>query len=365
MERDTQPAHSRLKAGGLLEALGDSVCEANLYRFCQLLEQALPGNPPLGSSHRLADDPVRFRPHPGMGFAPGELKGIEVDAHAPAAPVTVRTRLLGLYGVDAPLPSAYLDDIAQRREGHEAIEAFLDIFNHRFMTQFYRIWRKYAYPASFEAGGADSTSQCLLGLIGLGIPGTAQQIATPVSRFLGLLGVMRLPTRTAEGITALVRLLAPSTAVRVRAHWPRRIVLAQPARLSRQWPVRLGQGTPLGALGTDVNSQVGLLLATSDLDEGRAWLPGNRLHADLLVLLRVYLGWRCDACLHLCLPLACLPAAVLGRADLHVGMTAVLGLGGAWQPPPDARIRIVLGRYQGLTLAQPTDRSIDHVRYVF
>lgn len=365
MERDTQPAHSRLKASGLLEALGERVCEANLYRFCQLLEQAAPGNPPLGSSHRLADDPVRFRPYPGMGFAPGELNGIEADADAPTAPVTVRTRLLGLYGVDAPLPSAYLDDIAQRREGHEAVEAFLDIFNHRFMTQFYRIWRKYTYPASFEAGGADSTSQCLLGLIGLGIPGTGQRIATPLSRFLGLLGVMRLPTRTAEGITALVRLLAPATEVHVRAHWPRRIVLAQPARLSRRQPVALGQGMPLGALATDVNSQVGLLLATSDLDEGRAWLPGNRLHADLLALLRVYLGWRCDACLHLSLPLACLPTAVLGRAELQLGMTAVLGLGGAWRAPADARITIVLGRYQGLSLAQPTDRSSDHVRYAF
>ena len=85
--------------------------------------------------------------------------------------------------------------------------AFLDIFNHRFITQYYRIWRKYNYPASFEAGAVDDISRCLLGLIGLysrqrepyrhaGIP------------FLALLSVMRLPTRTAEGVTALVGLLA-------------------------------------------------------------------------------------------------------------------------------------------------------------
>lgn len=34
------------------------------------------------------------------------------------------------------------------------LETFLDIFNHRILTQFYRIWRKYSYPATFEAGGA-------------------------------------------------------------------------------------------------------------------------------------------------------------------------------------------------------------------
>lgn len=86
--------------------------------------------------------------------------------------------------MDSPLPTSYLDDIAQGREGHEALEAFLDIFNHRIFTQFYRIWRKYSYPATFQVGGTDETSQCLLGLIGLGIPGTSSHIATPVSRFL-------------------------------------------------------------------------------------------------------------------------------------------------------------------------------------
>ncbi|NHX34619.1 type VI secretion system baseplate subunit TssG, partial [Escherichia coli] len=79
-----------------------------------------------------------------------------------------------LYGVTSPLPTTYLDDIAQRREGTESLTDFLDIFNHRLTTQFYRIWRKYSYPATFLAGGEDETSQYLYGLIGLGIPGTAQ-----------------------------------------------------------------------------------------------------------------------------------------------------------------------------------------------
>ncbi len=34
---------------------------------------------------------------------------------------------LGLYGVDSPLPTAYLDYITQRHDGHDAVMAFLDI----------------------------------------------------------------------------------------------------------------------------------------------------------------------------------------------------------------------------------------------
>ncbi|KPX21806.1 Type VI secretion protein [Pseudomonas syringae pv. delphinii] len=365
MEREPQSAYSRLKAAGLLEALDGRVAEANLYRFCQLLEQALPNHPLLGSSAHPADDPVRFRPDPGMGFPAGELKAIETDEDYPERPATVRTRLLGLYGVDSPMPTTFLDDIAQRREGHEALEAFLDIFNHRIFTQFYRIWRKYSYPATFEAGGADATSQCLLGLIGLGIPGTTQQIATPTSRFLALLSVMRLPTRNAEGITALVKLLAPNTKTRVTPHCTQKVPLAQPASLCRHHPVSLSQGTPLGSVGFDANSHLHLALFTEELDEARGWLPGSHLHNDLLVLLRVYLGWRCTAKLQLSLPIHSLPKPLLGGPPVLLGMTGVLGLGSeTWQVGKHEVITINLGRYQGLH-SNPHSREVQHVAYRF
>lgn len=365
MERESQSAYSRLKASGLLDALQGQVAEANLQRFCQLLEQALPDHPPLGSTAHPADDAVRFRPDPGMGFPAGELKSIEIDEAHPERAATVRTRLLGLYGVDSPMPTVYLDDIAQRREGHEALEAFLDMFNHRIFTQFYRIWRKYSYPATFEAGGTDATSQCLLGLIGLGIPGTAQQVATPVSRFLALLSVMRLPTRNAQGIVALVKLLAPDTQVQVTPHWPQNITLAAPASLCRQRPVSLAQGTPLGRIGRDANSQFALTLYTEHAQEARGWLPDGQLHRDLRVLLRVYLGWRCTAKLRLSLPLHSLPAPVLGLATLRLGMTGVLGLGGsAWRTTEHETLTINLGRYQGLSI-NPRNRETQHVAYRF
>ncbi|MFF7710114.1 type VI secretion system baseplate subunit TssG [Pseudomonas sp. NPDC007930] len=362
MDTTSQPAHQRLKASGLFEALAGRAAEASVYRLCQLIEQALPGHPPLGSTCNPGDDPVRFRPDPGMGFPAAELRGIE--AAAGDAPATVRTRLLGLYGVDSPLPGAYLDDIAQRREGHEALEAFLDIFNHRLFTQFYRIWRKYSYPATFEAGGTDATSQCLLGLIGLGIPGSAEHIATPVSRFLALLSVMRLPTRQAEGIAALVALLAPRSTVRVLPCARRKVLLAAPAGLGTGQPMVLGQGTPLGRFGYDGNSEVHVQLRTDDYAEACQWLPGGRLHRDLLALLRVYLGWRYSARLELRLPRACLPPPVLGQPGLRLGQTTVLGIrgDGASAACRGSHLHLHLGRYVALP-AYPVERAHEHVDY--
>lgn len=344
MAGEPQAPHSRLSP-----RLERDIHLINFYRFCQLLEKSHPGAPALGSTLDPADDPVRFRPHPGMGFPVSELKAVEYDEDHPEAPPTLRTTFMGLYGVDSPLPTAWLDDIAQQREGHEAQEAFLDIFNHRMMSQFYRIWRKYSYPATFEAGGSDRTSQSLLGLIGLGIPGTAQHIAAPVSRFLALLSTMRLPARTEEGVHALVRLLAPLTRTTVTPYCPRTVYLQQPLGFYAEEDFQLDGFTMLGDEATEVVSQLLIALHTDDIAEAEGWLPEGQIYTDFIVLLRVYLGWRYKAKIMLTVPTQLLPAPILGETPLMLGMTGVLGMEGEVVPPDlPATFTTELGGYYGM-----------------
>jgi type VI secretion system protein ImpH len=87
------------------------------------------------------------------------------------------------------------------------------------------------------------------------------------------------------------------------------------------------------------------------------------LYNDLLVLLRVYLGWRCTARLQLSLPVRSLPQPVLGRAPIRLGMTGMLGAGcDTWQGGEHDTITINLGRYQGLT-KNTRNREAQHVAY--
>ncbi|WP_312226637.1 type VI secretion system baseplate subunit TssG [Pseudescherichia sp.] len=343
MERESQPART-----GLTGALEKDIWRVNFYRFCQLLEQESPDRPLLGTGDKPSADPVRFRPWPGMGFPATELRAVETDDDRPALPPTVRTTFLGMYGVDSPLPTAYLDDIAQHREGYEATSAFLDIFSHRITTQYYRIWRKYAYPATFEPGATDATSQCLLGLVGLGIPGTAENVATPVSRFLALLGTMRLPTRNAEGIRQLVSLLAPETSATVVSPDPVKVQVSQRAGLGKASRVALAQRATLGKTGKEACSRILLMLSTSNLQEAEGWLPGGQLHTDLMVLLRVYLGYRSDVRLRLTVPVSALPEPRLGKKHrVQLGRTGVLGLKKA-RPGKRTHLTVSLGCYAGL-----------------
>lgn len=321
----------------------------NFYRFCQLLEQSQPAVPVPGSSWQMRHEPVRFRPHPGMGFPAGEIRGMsDPEAEHEHLPPSVNVNFMGLYGVESPLPAHYIDDIAQQREGWEATRNFLDIFNHRLIAQYYRIWRKYAYPATFAPGGSDNTSQYLLGLAGLGIPGCAATAGTPLSRFLALLPVMLLPGRTAEGMAALVQLLAPDTRADVYHNDLCRIPLKRPVTMSTRQPVSLKHRPVMGAQGTDVNGQVLLQLVTDNPDEAHGWLPGGELYRDLMALLHVYLGSHLDVRLQLCVARHLLPDAQLMCSANHVvqpGRTALLRPLNPQQSRHDI-ITIHLGRYQ-------------------
>lgn len=333
-----------------MERLGDRLPYINFYRFSQLLEQSQPEKPVTGSTWQICHEPVRFRPHPGMGFPASEIKSFEA-AEYPHLPPTVRTTFMGLYGVESPLPTHYIDDITQRREGYEATADFLDIFNHRLITQYYRIWRKYSYPANFEEGGKDKTSQYLLGLAGLGIDGCTDSIAAPASRFLALLPVMLLPGRTAEGMTSLVRLLAPNTKAKIWHHDKRRVPLKKPLTMSVSQPVTLTNRPVMGNYATDVNCQVLMRLTTTAPEEAQGWLPGGELHRDLMALLHVYLGSRLDVRLQLCVDRSLLPDATMStkpKADaVQLGRTAVMQpLNRANTVTHPKTITINLGRYE-------------------
>ncbi len=340
MERESQSASARLIA-----RLGKKLPQTNFYRFCQLLEQIQPERPVPGSDWRLQDEPIRFRPHPGMGFPVAELKSAEQPEES-TLPPTVSVTFMGLYGIESPLPTAYIDDIACGREGYEAVSGFLDIFNHRMISQFYRIWRKYNWPATFQPGGTDTLSRYLLSLAGLGVRGCLENVATPASRFLALSGLMRLPGRPAEGLVALVRLLAPDTVAEVVPHDPLRIALAGRLPISAKRLTNLASRPVMGSFATDVNSQILLRLSTTNVDEAKAWLPGGQLHSDLLALLHVWLGARLHVRMTLSLARSLLPNASLScRAGVMLGRTAVLRRQGKAEDDNEI-ITIGLGRYQ-------------------
>lgn len=160
-----------------------------------------------------------------------------------------------------------------------------------------------------------------------------------------------MPTRTAEGISALVSLLSPTTNITVTPHDKRLILLDKALKMSARQPASLHSRPVMGHSAVDINSQVLITLTTDVPDEVRDWLPGGQLYHDFLALMHVYLGARVNARLQLRIPRSALPDAQLtshnSERAVQLGRTAVMRLDN-----PEIKnqlITIKLGLWQSLS----------------
>ncbi|NTY40668.1 type VI secretion system baseplate subunit TssG [Burkholderia diffusa] len=337
-------------------------------QLCRLLEACAPERPGFGTRDTPEHEPVRFRPRPRLGFPAGEVAAVEFDDEHPDAPPTVRTTFMGLYGVDAAMPSHMIDEIVLREEGHEAVEAFLDPFNHRAATLLYRAWKKYRYPERFRAGGVDDYSQSLLCLAGFGWGDKPLRAGLPNSRMLALLGLLIQRTRTSEGLAGVVALAAPGVDVRVDEFWAVTTSTGRPTPLTSAKPDAdmlaegkrsgLGGGYVLGRRLTYRSRAVRVTLRPVDERQAQDLLPDAGLHREVMAFIQLYVGVKADVHLRMEVSSRFVPHPTVGveRAGPapRLGWTTVL-------PSVDERvIRIALGVYEAFPVPQPNPHLVPH-----
>src|SRR5262249_320571 len=138
-----------------------------------------------GGMDRLPEqEAVRFRAANALSFPAGEIHQLRRPPRrdgAPGheAPPGMSVTFLRLTGPLGVLPHTYPNLILRRqREKDYSLRDWLDLFNHRLVTLFYRAWEKYRLPAAYERAQLDSggvapdlATQALYCLVGLGTGG--------------------------------------------------------------------------------------------------------------------------------------------------------------------------------------------------
>jgi type VI secretion system protein ImpH len=345
----------------LVSALLARAPRMNFYQLCQLLELQSPERAGFGTRDSAQHEPVRFRPFPKVGFPASEVAAIEFDDERPDAPPTVRTTFLGLYGVNAAMPAHLIDDIVLRREGHEAVMAFLDQFNHRTVTLLYRTWKKYRYPVGFRAGGTDERSRDLLCLAGFGLGSKAAKAGLPDSRVLSLLGLLNQRTRTAEGLAGVIALALPGVDVKVDEFHPVWIKVSNPKGLGSRGRLKGSDDRAPRGLGNDYvlgrriayrSKAVRVTLRPATAEQVNGLLPDAPLHRDLMAFLRVYVGVKADVVLRMEVPAELAPILTLGRAraatDEDGSHAGRLGWTSVLKPAAGSAMTIPIGRYEAI-----------------
>jgi len=319
----------------LLPALFADATRINFFRFCELIELAAPDRPPLGTTDSPAAEPMRFRSQARLGFPNREIDAVEYDIDNPAMPPVIRTTFLGLYGVDARMPSYFVDEVAQNREGADPMSAFLDLFHHRVVTQYYRVWRKYRYPAGFRSSGTDDVSRYLLSFAGLdvGASDTAHAVASPkgmssgaqglpavvgIRKLLSMLGLTGQKTRTAEGLAGVLQHAVPDARITVKEFYPVWISAEGYERTA------LGEHCLLGRGFYDRGNSVRVVITPQTRESVLGLMPGRAHHREVTALLRFYLGYEARAHLEMDVAPDLMPAQRLNSDEVSLGFTTRL-----------------------------------------
>jgi type VI secretion system protein ImpH len=136
--------------------------EFDFFQAVRLLEMMDPRRAPVGRDVDPAVEAVRFRSHLSTSFPPSHVQGL-VDPftnpppNEPRAPHTVpimSVAFLGLTGPQGAMPVHYtmlLQRLVRDGQGtgRTALRDWLDLFNHRAVSLFFRAWEKYRFDVPF------------------------------------------------------------------------------------------------------------------------------------------------------------------------------------------------------------------------
>jgi type VI secretion system protein ImpH len=290
MATSGRPQDFALKYSRAEDDLRRDPCSFEFFQAVRLLELMGNGREPVGHFADPGRETVRLRVHNALAFPASQIQSIDWSGNdAPCMAVN----FMGLTGPMGVLPYCYTEFVISRlRAKDSALQAFLDIFNHRIISFFYRAWEKYRFPVAYERGeDQDQFSHHLLDLMGLGTAGLQdRQNITDISLayYCGLLSSLR------RSAVALEQLLCdyfeiPAEVEQFAGAW-NRLDTASQCRLDEQesLPQQLGIASIVGDEVWDQQSRVRLKLGPMGLSRYLDFLPGGRDFEQLRALTRFF-----------------------------------------------------------------------------
>lgn len=292
---------------------------AEAYRFdffqaVHLLERLLPRAPRVGDTNGARPEPVRFRSSLAAAFPASEIDRLGLGASGQPPEMTVN--FMGLAGGFGPLPPPLTEHVlARARRGDTAGRDFLDIFNHRLVSLFFRARAKHR-PSLARGTPADSNfALYLFALIGLAMPELRGRLPFPDRALLYYAGLLAQRPRS---LHALERLLAdyfdvPVKGMPLEGRWLSIDEREQTRLGAAGRNNRLGQGAVLGRRAWDQQAGIRLILGPLSIGRFRQLLPDGNAHRALQALVCFHVENPVEPEYRLLLRAEEVPATRLGR----------------------------------------------------
>lgn len=302
---------------GLDAKLADHPYLFEFFQAVRLIERLSPDRNAVGRFAQPRTECVRFGAHNTNTFPASEIQSFEWRKDAPAR---MAVNFMGVTGPLGVLPLYYTQLVAERiRVRDYTLRDFLDIFNHRMISLFYRAWEKYRFDVGYERSGRDQFSRHLLELIGLGTRGLTGRQAIPDESLAFYTGLLACRVRSAVSLQNALQdyFGVPVSVVQFAGAWYR---LDRPTQtcLERSEATdseKLAFGAVVGDEVWNEQARVRIKLGPLTLEQYLDFLPAGTAYAALKALARFYGRDEIDFEVQLVLAREQVPACELGRED--------------------------------------------------
>jgi type VI secretion system protein ImpH len=285
----------------------------DFFQAIRLLEKFRPERKPVGKFVHPEAEIAHFRAHPSLAFPASQIQNLEWSEDGPAR---MLVNFMGLIGPEGVLPNPYTSLIIERqREGDNTLRDFLDIFNHRIISLFYRAWRKYRVDVACERGEREQFSRNLLSLLGLGTEGMRDRQTLCDDSLVYYAGLLSQRPRSAQALQQILSdyFDVPVAIEQFSGGWYR----LDPETQCRLWQENtdsgeLGFGAVVGDEMWSQQSRVRIVIGPLTLERYADFLPDGQSFEPLRGWVRFFSNDEWDFELKLILEREQVPACTLG-----------------------------------------------------
>ncbi len=262
------------------------------FQAIRVLERLQPDQKPIGYFVPPRQEIVRIGAHASMSFPASYIQDAKwKEGTTPFLLVN----FMGMTGPMGVLPHYYTVLLMERlRAKDRVLSEFLDLFNHRMVSLFYRAWEKYHFGVAYERGGLDPFSRNLLDLAGLGTKGLQNRLDVRDETVVFYAGLLAQKPRSAVG---LEQMLADYFDVSVKVQqfvgaWYK-IDSGTQCQLD-DWGYQVSRQLSIGALvGDEIyshQSKIRVRIGPLTLQQYKDFLPDGSAYGPLRSLVRFWAG---------------------------------------------------------------------------
>ncbi len=286
----TETGHSFTR---LVNELERRAAEFNIFQAIYIGDRAGKLLYPERNDGKFEQTGLKFRPYEMYVYPPTDLRSFSYDNGS----MKYVLNLMGLYGVNSPLPRCYHEQVAVQQTVHEEgevpLQNFLDIFNNRFYWLYYHAWKKYRSYLHLTTDTENKTRQKIFSFIGLGFEHDNEEEKISPFKLFQLSGILSNKVKNKSGLQKLLQEFFPDIEFAIQQFIPTMVPLADLPVLGKsngQMRHTLGNNSVVGRSIRDYNSKIRVRIGPMDFEEYLGFLPGGTKITLLKKLIELYLN---------------------------------------------------------------------------